>query len=103
MIRALAALAFASALAACGVIGPPQSDVENAARAYYANGVPPGAPDLAEATIADFEGCRPANGFFKCPIVFETSAGRVATIVTLEREAQGWSVQHIALNQRPPR
>lgn len=102
-MRALIALALAGALTACGVIGPPQSDVETAMRAYYANGVPTGAPDLSGATVADFEGCRPANGFFKCPIVFQTSAGRVATIVTFERDAQGWAVQHVALNQLPPR
>jgi hypothetical protein len=98
VIRALVACAAACALAACGVIGPAQPDVERALHAYYTNGTPEGAPDLHEATLAEFEGCVPRNGFFKCPMVFQTPVGRLPTVVTLERDAAGWRIQHIALN-----
>jgi predicted small lipoprotein YifL len=101
VIRALAALALASALAACGVIGPPQADVERAVSAYYANGVPRvGVPDLRGATIADFEGCQPLRGFYRCPVIFQTATGRVPTLIWLEHAAHGWRVQSIALNVR---
>lgn len=99
MIRAPGALAFACALAACGVLGPPQADLERAVRAYYAGGqTNPAVPDLSDATIADFEGCRPLRGFYQCPVIFQTPDGRVPTLIWLERDSGGWRVQNIALN-----
>jgi hypothetical protein len=97
--RALAALALASALSACGVLGPPQSDLERAVQTYYAGGaVNPAAPDLRGATVADFEGCRPLRGFYQCPVIFQTASGRVPTLIWLQRGAHGWKVQNIVRN-----
>lgn len=103
MTRVFAAFAALCALAACGVIGPSQADVEAGLRAYYANGTPQGSADLGDASVADFDGCRPQNGFYQCPVVFQTADGRVSTIVSFERGPHGWTVQHVALNARPPR
>ena len=101
MTRALAALALACALAACGIIGPPQADVERAVTAYYVNGVPRAdVPDLRGATIADFEGCQPLRGFYRCPVIFQTASGRLPTLIWLEHGAHGRRVQNIVLNVR---
>jgi predicted small lipoprotein YifL len=99
VIRAVAALALMSALAACGIIGPPQSDIERAVTTYYADGVPRAdVPDLRGAAIADFEGCQPLRGFYRCPVIFQTASGRVPTLIWLQHGAHGWRVQNIALN-----
>lgn len=102
MIRVLAALAALCALSGCGLLGPAQSDLETALQHYYA-GEHTGAPDLAAARIESYEGCQPANGVYRCPVVFATGAGHVPVLIWIERESNGWRIRNIALNQRQPR
>lgn len=98
MIRALAALAALFALTSCGILGPAQSDLETALHQFYA-GDQSDAPDLAAASIDSYEGCQPANGFYKCPVVFSTERGNVATLIWIVRGPNGWQVRNIALNE----
>lgn len=102
-MRARGALAALALLAGCGVIGPSQADLADAARAFIAH---PSAESASVATlegasISDFEGCQPLNGVFRCAVGFATPAGRVATTMWVVRENAGWRVQNIALNERP--
>lgn len=101
MKRALVATAAGALLAGCGVIGPGQGDLERAVQAFYAGGAPEGAADLRGAHVADFDGCQPLGGLYRCPVQFSTSAGDVATLVWIERTpAGGWHVRNIVLNER---
>ncbi len=105
-MRAGAALVALTLLSACGVVGPSQADLDAAVRDFYAH---PGNVEISatvqalqESPIADFEGCQPLRGTFRCALGFTTPEGRVSAIVWTERRPEGgWRVQNIALNERP--
>ncbi|ANP45939.1 hypothetical protein [Candidatus Viadribacter manganicus] len=101
MIRDLAALAALCVLGACaGILGPTKADLENAVHEFYARGENPAAPALANATIAEYEGCQPRGGIFTCPVIFTTEQGRVATMIWIVHAPNGaWHVRNIALNE----
>lgn len=102
MIRAFAALSALCVLSGCGVLGPSQSDLEAPLQQFYA-GDHAGAPDLAGARIDSYEGCQPGNGIYRCPVVFSTERGNVATLIWIVRgPGSGWQVRSIALNERTP-
>jgi len=99
-MRALLAGAALLALSACGgILGPTQPDLERAVAEFYVRGEHPAAPPLANAHITSFEGCQPINGTFRCPVVFSTEQGNVATLIWIVRTPSGgWDVRNIALN-----
>jgi hypothetical protein len=104
VIRALAAAAALTTLAACGMLGPSQPALEQAVQERYANRTPAKTePDLRGATIVDFEGCRPLNGYYQCAFIAETGAGRLAVIAWVERNGDTWRTQRVIHNTPPPR
>ena len=105
-MRALRAVVALSLLAGCGVIGPSQADLDASVRDFF---VQPGQVEISTSiralqgsAIADFEGCQPLRGTFRCAVGFTRPNGVVRAIVWVERRPEGgWRVHNIALNERP--
>jgi hypothetical protein len=99
MIRAFAALAAASALAACDASATPsRADVRNAVRQDYALGAPTLPMELRNARITGVGECRQFDDAFQCPMEVENaSRERVPLSVWLKRESGEWRVQSIAV------
>ena len=99
MIRALAALAAACALAACGVSPTPsRADAERAVRHYYDLGSPSLPLELRNARITGVGECRPFRDGFQCPVEVENASGeRVPLAAYIERSGREWRVDNVSV------
>jgi hypothetical protein len=100
MIRALAALSAACAVAACGAgANPSRADVRGAVRDYYRIGPAMEAPELRDARVSGVGECRSINEAHHCLVAMQSAAlGEVPVSAWLQRDGRTWRVQHIAVS-----
>jgi|CXWL01.1.fsa_nt_gi hypothetical protein len=99
-MRAIAAIAALSLMAACGLVGPSREDAAPAVRDYFAAHAERRDAALAQATLTAINGCQPAGGFFTCVASFQTGDTLAAANIWIARApGGGWRLQNIAVRE----